>query len=128
MNSVNLVGRIAKNLELKQAGQTSKCDFTIAVNRKFAKEGQQQADFINIVCFGKVAENLVKCQSKGSQIGVVGSLNIDQYKDNEGNNRTFTKVVANEIEFLGSNNQSNNDKSNNDYNEFQTIDDDDIPF
>lgn len=128
MNNIQLIGRITKDLELKQAGQTSKCDFSIAVNRKFAKEGQQQADFINVVCFGKIAENLVKYQSKGSQIGVVGSLNIDQYKDNEGNNRTFTKVVANEIEFLGSNNQSNNNQSDNGYNEFQTIDDDDIPF
>lgn len=124
MNNIQLIGRVCNNLELKQAGQTSKCDFVIAVNRRFAKEGQQQADFINVTCFGKIAENLVKYQSKGSQIGVVGTLNIDQYQK-DGENRTFTKVVANEIEFLGSNSQSNNNQSS-----FQPVNDnfDDIPF
>lgn len=128
MNNIQLIGRITKDLELKQSGNTSMCSFTIAVNRKFAKEGQQKADFINVICFNKVAENLVKYQGKGSQIGVVGSLNIDQYQDQEGNNRTFTKVVANEIEFLGGNSNTEN-KQNNEYKiEEFNVDDDEIPF
>lgn len=129
MNNIQLIGRITKDLELKQSGNTSMCSFTIAVNRKFAKEGQQKADFINVICFNKVAENLVKYQGKGSQIGVVGSLNIDQYQDQEGNNRTFTKVVANEIEFLGGNSNTEN-KQNNEYKieEFNDFDEDEIPF
>lgn len=127
MNCVSLVGRITKDLELKQAGQTSKCDFTIAVNRTFAREGQQQADFINITVFGKQAENLVKYQSKGNLISVAGALNIDQYQDKEGNNRSFTKVLANSIGYLESN-KSNNNQGNNA--SFQSIDlnEDDIPF
>lgn len=125
MNNIQLIGRITKDLELKQGSNTSMCSFTIAVNRKFAKEGQQKADFINIICFGKVAENLVKYQGKGSQIGVVGSLNIDQYQDQEGNNRTFTKVVANEIEFLSN---ATTEKKTEELN-FQEVDvDEDIPF
>ena len=129
MNNIQLIGRITKDLELKQGSNTSMCSFTIAVNRKFAKEGQQKADFINVICFGKVAENLVKYQGKGSQIGVVGSLNIDQYQDQEGNNRTFTKVVANEIEFLGGNSNTEN-KQVNEYKieEFNDFDEDEIPF
>ena len=121
MNNIVLIGRVTKDLESKIAGNTVVCNFSIAVNRKFAKEGQQKADFINCVCFGKVAENLCKYQGKGSQIGVTGTLNIDQYQK-DGENKTFTKVVANEIEFLGSNSNGNN--------EFQPIDDDmsDIPF
>lgn len=123
MNNITLTGRITKDLELKQIGQTYKCDFTLAVDRRFAKEGQQKTDFINVTCFGKTAENLVNYQSKGSKIGVNGTLNIDQYKDNEGNNKTFTKVIANEIEFLES---KNNSSSGN----FMMIDDaeDYIPF
>lgn len=121
MNNITITGRITKDLELKQIGQTCKCDFTLAVDRRFAKEGQQKTDFINITCFGKTAENLVNYQGKGSKIGVNGSLNIDQYKDSEGNNRTFTKVVANEIEFLESKNNSNDGA-------FTTITEDDIPF
>ena len=130
MNNIQLIGRITKDLELKQGSNTSMCSFTIAVNRKFAKEGQQKADFINVICFGKVAENLVKYQGKGSQIGVIGSLNIDQYQDQEGNNRTFTKVVANEIEFLGG--ATTEKKTNADtleFADFQEVnDDEDIPF
>ena len=125
MNNIQLIGRITKDLELKQGSNTSMCSFTIAVNRKFAKEGQQKADFINVICFGKVAENLAKYQGKGSQIGVIGSLNIDQYQDQEGNNRTFTKVVANEIEFLGG---ATTEKKTEELN-FQEVDvDEDIPF
>ena len=129
MNNIQLIGRITKDLELKQSGNTSMCNFTVAVNRKFAKEGQQKADFINVICFNKVAENLVKYQGKGSQIGVVGSLNIDQYQDQEGNNKTFTKVVANEIEFLGGSSNTEN-KQGNEYKieEFNDFDEDEIPF
>ena len=64
-NSVLLTGRITKDLELKQAGQTNKCDFTLAVDREFAKENQQKTDFINVTCFAKTAENLCKYQAKG---------------------------------------------------------------
>ena len=127
MNNIQLIGRITKDLELKQGSNTSMCSFTIAVNRRFAKEGQQKADFINVICFGKVAENLVKYQGKGSQIGVVGSLNIDQYQDQEGNNKTFTKVVANEIEFLGGNSNTEKKVEEPTFQEFDAIDED-IPF
>ena len=117
-NSILLTGRITKDLELKQAGQVSKCDFTIAVDREYAKEGQQKTDFINITVFGKTAENLCKYQTKGNKILVLGSLNIDQYtKDNE--NRTFTKVIANKIEFL--------EPKGNNSNMFETSNED-IPF
>ena len=117
-NSILLTGRITKDLELKQAGQTNKCDFTLAVDREYAKEGQQKTDFINITVFGKTAENLCKYQSKGSKILVLGTLNIDQYQK-DGENRTFTKVIANKIEFLES-------KGNNS-NMFETSNED-IPF
>jgi single-strand DNA-binding protein len=123
MNNINLVGRITKDLESKIAGNTVICNFSIAVNRRFAKEGQQKADFINCVCFGKVAENLCKYQGKGSLIGINGTLNIDQYQK-DGENKTFTKVVANEIEFLGGNGEKK------EANEFESMDisEDDIPF
>ena len=117
-NSILLTGRITKDLELKQAGQTNKCDFTLAVDREFAKENQQKTDFINVTCFAKTAENLCKYQSKGSKILVLGTLNIDQYQK-DGENRTFTKVIANKIEFLES--------KNNNSNIFETSNED-IPF
>lgn len=124
-NTITLIGRITKELEIKPAGSTTKCDFTLAVNRRFAKEGQQQADFINVVCFGKIADNLVKFQGKGSQIAVVGTLNIDQY-EKEGEKKSFTKVVANEIEFLSSKGQENANKGS--FEPVVNMESDDIPF
>lgn len=128
MNNITLIGRITKDLELKQVGATTKCDFCVAVNRKFAKEGQQKADFINCVCWGKQAENLVNYQGRGSLVAVVGELNIDQYKTAEGENRTFTKVNAREIEYLNSKSDNNNSDNNSGGMGFIAIDDDDIPF
>ena len=98
MNQVTLVGRIANDLELKQT-QTGKlfCQFNLAVTR-FGGEG---ADFIPVQVWNKAAENLVKFQTKGSQIAISGRLNVESY-ETEGQKRTFTKVIANEVEFLGS--------------------------
>lgn len=122
MNVVTLIGRITKDLELKKAGSTNKCDFAIAVDRRFAKEGQQDTDFINCVCWGKTAENLVNYQGKGSLIAVNGELNIDQYQNAEGENRTFTKVNVSNIEYLER-------KSDNFDGKFESVrSDDDLPF
>ena len=83
------------------------------------KEGQQKTDFINVTVFGKTAENLCKYQAKGSKILVLGALNIDQYQK-DGENRTFTKVIANKIEFLDSKKDSSSSM-------FEASNDD-IPF
>ena len=98
MNQVALVGRIANDLELKQT-QTGKlfCQFNLAVTR-FGGEG---ADFIPVQVWNKAAENLVKFQTKGSQIAINGRLNVETYEIDE-KKRTFTKIIANEVEFLGS--------------------------
>lgn len=98
MNVVNLIGNISTDLELKQT-QNGKlfCQFNLAVSR-FGGDG---ADFIPVQVWNKVAENLVKFQQKGSKVAVLGRLNIEQY-EKDGQKRTFAKVIASEIEFLGS--------------------------
>ena len=101
MNQVTLIGRIANDLDLKQTTNgKSVCQFNLAVTR-FGGEG---ADFIPVQVWGKTAENLVKFQTKGSQIGVSGRLTVETYESN-GQKRSFTKVIVNEIEFLGSRSQ-----------------------
>lgn len=101
MNSIVLIGRLTQEPELRytQSG-TPVCGFRIAVNRIGAKEGQQQADFINIVCWNKSAENAGNHLVKGQRVGVRGRLQIRQYEDNQGNKRWVTEVVAGEVEFL----------------------------
>lgn len=103
INRVILVGRIAKDLELKSTqSNISFCNFTLAVNRPFTeKDGTRQADFIQVVAWKKQAENLVKYQNKGSLIGVDGRIQTRSYEV-DGNMRYVTEVVADNIAYLES--------------------------
>lgn len=102
MNKIFLIGRISNDLELRQTTTNkSTTRFNLAVNR--IGEG---TDFITIQAWNNQAENLCKYQSKGSLISIEGSLRVESYEDNEGNKRTTTYVLANNIEYLSS--KSNN--------------------
>lgn len=96
MNQVVLTGRLTRDPELRET-QSGKvvASFTLAVDRY--KEG---ADFINCVVWGTQAENLFKYQSKGSQVGVVGKIQVRDYEDDKGNKRYITEVLADTIEYL----------------------------
>ena len=112
MNSVNLVGRLTEKPKLKYTTTNiAVCDFRIAVNRPFAKEGQQSADFISCRVWRNQAENLCKYQDKGNLIDIEGRLTIDKSTDNQGNNRYYTYVLVERIEFLQSKKSETNDQS-----------------
>ena len=103
MNSIVLIGRITKDLELRTTeSQKAVCNFTLAVNRI----GGEQADFINVAVWGQQAENLHKYQSKGSLIAVSGALRVDNYEV-DGQKRYNTYVLANNVEYLSSKNANN---------------------
>ena len=100
MNNVVLIGNISTDLELKQTmNGKSVCQFNLAINGYGEK-----TDFVPVQVWNKQAENLVKFQQKGSKIGVVGRISVDNYEQ-EGQKKTFTKVIAHEVEFLGSKQQ-----------------------
>ena len=84
--------------------------FTVAVNRPFKTNGEQEADFINGVVWGKPAENLANYMNKGSQIGVDGRIQTRSYDNNEGKRVYVTEVVADSVSFLDSKGQSQNNK------------------
>ena len=98
-NVTILTGRITKDLELKQAGQTTVTNFSLAVDNPFKKD---DASFFDIVAFGKTAELLNNYCGKGSKILIEGNLKQDRFTDKEGNNRSVVRVIANRIEFLDS--------------------------
>jgi single-strand DNA-binding protein len=103
MNSINLVGRITKDLDLKCTPNGKYvCDFSLAVNRV----GTDKADFINCQIWGKQAENLTQYQGKGSLVGIVGSIRVDTYEV-EGTKRQKTYVLASNVEFLSSKKEEN---------------------
>jgi len=101
MNKVILMGRLTKDPDLRytSGNNTAVASFTIAVNRRGAKEGQPQADFINVVAWTKTAEFCGKYFTKGMQVVVVGRLQTRTWDDNEGKRHYVTEVVADETYF-----------------------------
>ena len=90
--------------ELKQtASGISVCSFSIAINRRFAKDGEQNVDFINIVAWRQQADFITRYFKKGKPILVCGQLQTRTWTDNEGNKRYATEVIADEVSFVGSN-------------------------
>jgi len=110
MNKVILMGRLTQEPELRQTPTgLSVVSFGIAVNRRFAKEGQQTADFINCVAWRQQAEFLCKYFHKGNMISLVGSLQSRSWEDNEGKKRTSHEVSVEELYFTGE--KANNNSS-----------------
>ena len=95
MNSVHIIGRVTKDLELrKTASGTSVIQFTLAVPRN-----KEEADFINFVAYGKTADNMSRYVHKGSQIAVEGRIQTRNYEGKNG--RVYvTEVVCNNVQFL----------------------------
>ncbi len=102
--------------------------FRLAVNRRFAKEGEQQADFFNVVAWQKLAEICGNNLTKGRQVLVDGYLQIRTYDAQDGTKRYVTEIIANEVEFMGS--KPNNTDSTNNHADIgdELPPDEDIPF
>ena len=110
VNNVVLAGRLVRDVDLRQTstgkGMTY---FTLAVNRNFKNEqGEQAADFIGCVAFGKTAENMARFLNKGSLIAVEGRISTRNYQGNDGKTVYVTEVVASSITFLESKKQQGN--------------------
>ncbi len=107
MNKVFLVGRLTKDPELKYlSDNTAVANFTIAINRIFANQsGEKQADFINIVVWRKQAENVKKYVTKGSLVGIDGRIQTRNYENKEGTKVYVTEVIAENVQFLESRGQ-----------------------
>lgn len=103
LNKVILGGRLTANPELKTTPSgTNVTSFSIAINRRGAKDGQQQSDFITCVAWEKRAELICKYFGKGSSICVVGEIQTRSWKDTQGNNRYATEVNVSEVQFVDS--------------------------
>ena len=98
MNRIELMGRLTKDVEIRQTkNKTEVGAFTLAVQRKLDKE---TTDFIDCVVFGKLVDILTKYTKKGDRIVVCGELNINNYTDKEGNNKKSTVVIVNDFYFI----------------------------
>lgn len=108
MNKAILIGRLTKRPELKSTmSGVSVATFTVAVNRRFKNaDGNYDADFINCVAWRQQAEFLCKFFEKGSQIGVVGSIQTRNYEGTDGKTVYVTEVACDEIHFVGAKKES----------------------
>lgn len=104
MNKVILMGRLTREPEVRysQGAETMAIvRYTLAVNRRFKREGEAAADFINCVAFGKVGEFAEKYFKKGQMVSVVGRLSVSSYESN-GQKRWSTDVIVEEQYFAES--------------------------
>lgn len=145
MNNVVLIGRLTKDPELRYIPNsgTPVSTFTLAIDKGLSREKKQEmesrnqptADFINIVVWGKTAENCANYLNKGKLVGVQGRIQSGSYEAKDGTKRYTTDVVANTVEFLERGDNSNKASGFNDspldysgIEGFHPADNDDIPF
>ena len=152
MNSVVLIGRLARDPELRFIPSTGMAvaKFNLAVDREMsrdkkqeaASQGKQTADFIGITVFGKQAENCANYLTKGSQCAIHGRISTGSYTTQTGEKRYTTDIVADRVEFIGAGKGQTSpqgrpvqpdssffgDFPDEDNDIFQPVDDEDIPF
>ena len=134
MNSVILIGRLTQDPQASTLDSGhSYCRFSIAVNRRFSRNGENQADFINIITWDALAQNCVKYLVKGSQVAVQGSIQTGSYERDGVRRQTFD-IRADQVEFLSRANgtgtgagaqQPARDQA---IDELKEVEDDDMPF
>ncbi|MGI6108465.1 MAG: single-stranded DNA-binding protein [Eubacteriaceae bacterium] len=102
MNVVILVGRLTKDPELRTTNSgKSVTSFSVAVNRQFKSEGQPDADFFNVVAWGRQAEVINQYLRKGREIALRGRLQTRNYTAQDGSKRYVTEVVLESFDFIG---------------------------
>ena len=114
LNKVFLLGNLTRDPELRHTAQgTSVATFGIAVNRTYRGndgENKTEVSFFNIVVWGKIGENCAKFLSKGRPVLIEGRLQNRSYETQDGQKRTVTEIIADNVQFLGSS-RDNRDES-----------------
>ena len=105
LNKVILMGRLTRDPEIRysqSAEPMAIARYSLAVEKRFKIEGEQKADFIPCVAFGKQGEFAERYFRKGQLVSVAGRLQVRNWEDNEGKKRTATEVVVEEQYFAES--------------------------
>ena len=134
MNKTLLIGRTTKDPDIRYTQNEQPMTiarFNLAVDRRFKKDGEQSADFISCVAFGKTAEFIEKYVFKGTKIAVEGRIQTGSYTNKDGVKVYTTDVVAENVEFAGAKTDSKSaaKESNDDFmNVADGLDDEGLPF
>jgi single-strand DNA-binding protein len=111
LNQCNFIGRLGKDPETRyMPNGNAVTNFSIAVGEQWKDKNtgqkQEKTEWVNISAFGKLAEIMGQYLHKGSQVFIGGKLTTDKWQDNDGNDRYTTKVIANNMQMLGSRDDS----------------------
>lgn len=115
INKVIIVGRLGNNPELKTLSPGSMvATFSVATSESWVKDGQKQerTEWHRIVVWGKQAENCSKYLAKGRQVYIEGRLQTRQWEDQQGQKKYSTEIIANTVQFLGSQNEQSTSGGN----------------
>lgn len=123
MNKIILIGRLTKDVELRYTTSNRACaSFTIAVNRTYTnQEGKRESDFINIVAWDKLGENVSKYTHKGSLVAIEGRLQVRSYENQEGRRIYVTEVIASTVQFLETKEKSEQNTNNTENDPFEEM-------
>lgn len=113
INNVVLIGRLTRDVELRYTPQNQAVgQFILAVNRNFKNQnGEYDADFINCVIWGKLAENFANWTKKGNLVGITGRVQTRNYENQQGQRVYVTEVVAESFQILEKRDNSANRNS-----------------
>ena len=114
MNKCTLIGRLTRDPEVRYAqgdNAMAIARYSLAVDRRFKRDGEPDADFINCVAFGKAGEFAEKYLKKGTKIAVVGRIQTGSYTNKDGQKVYTTDVVVEEQEFAESKNSGSSDNN-----------------
>ena len=103
MNKVIIIGRLTNEVEMRYTKSTNTpvAKFSVAVNRKYAREGEErETDFFNVLAWGKLSEIVNKYLRKGMQTAIIGRLENRKYEDKNGVTKQVTEIIADDIEFI----------------------------
>ena len=128
MNKAILSGRLTKDVDFKDTGSVAVAKYTLAVDRKFKKEGQPDADFIKCVVFGRSAEFANKYFSKGMKVAVSGRIQTGSDKAQDGTTRYTTDLIVEEQEFAESKAQKSAQSAPEQHEEFAEAVQAELPF
>ena len=147
LNNAVIMGRLVADPELRTTGSgISVTSFTVAVDRRYARSGEErQTDFIDVIAWRQNAEFISKFFRKGSMIAIQGYIQTRTYEDKNGNKRKAVEVVADNVSFCGSKNETGSGSSYSreesyaaaqpapsystaDEGDFKEIPEDDLPF
>ena len=123
INTVNLVGNLGKDAELKHTGTTAVAEFSLATTEKY--KGESKTQWHNIVLFGKVADALSQYLKKGKQVYVSGSIYYQSWDKKDGTKGYKTVIKAFQVQMLGSRDDSGMDRQDQKFQEQVSAE---IPF